>query len=154
MAKYTILLVDDDVNVLRSLKRLFGREGEIDTVLAENAQEGVSALKSKRIDLVISDERMPRIEGHKFIQFVKKYYPDIIRIILTGYSDTEAMLAAVNKGEVYRYLYKPWDDNELLVTVKNALEHARTEQDQGTIARGCSISGQHKRFNRQRDRRG
>ncbi len=129
MAKYTILLVDDDVNVLRSLKRLFGRDGEIDTVLAENAQEGVSVLKSQHIDLLISDQRMPHIEGHKFIEFVKKYYPDVIRIILTGYADTEAMLAAVNRGEVYRYLYKPWEDNELMVTVKNALKHAKAEQE-------------------------
>ncbi len=134
MSNFTILLVDDDTNVLKSLQRLFRQEREIDVITAENAREAAGVLKRKPVDLVISDERMPEVEGHKFVQYLKKHYPDTIRIILTGYADTEAMKTAVNKGEVYRYLFKPWDENDLLVTVKNALKYAEAEQERKRYA--------------------
>ncbi|MDA3950252.1 MAG: response regulator [Spirochaeta sp.] len=129
---YNLLLVDDEPNILSSLKRLFLELPDTEVFTAESAVEASKILKQDAVDLVISDERMPKIEGHKFVQFVKKHYPDTLRIILTGYSDMEAMREAVNRGDVYRYLFKPWDDNELLVIVRNALEHARVgrERDQ------------------------
>jgi len=133
--KHTILLVDDDANVLKSLQRLFRQNKDISVLTAEDARSAAKLLKQEPIELLISDERMPQIEGHKFVQYVKKNYPSIIRIILTGYADTEAMKTAVNKGEVYRYLFKPWDDNELMVTVKNALKLAEAEQQRREYAR-------------------
>ncbi|MCF7915889.1 MAG: response regulator [Spirochaetaceae bacterium] len=133
--KHTLLLVDDDANVLKSLQRLFRQNKDITVLTAEDARSAAKLLKQAPVDLLISDERMPQIEGHKFVQYVKKNYPSIIRIILTGYADTEAMKTAVNKGEVYRYLFKPWDDNELMVTVKNALKLAETEQQRSEYAR-------------------
>lgn len=133
--KHAILLVDDDANVLKSLQRLFRQDKDITVLTAEDARSAAKLLKQEPIDLLISDERMPQVEGHKFVQYVKKNYPSIIRIILTGYADTEAMKIAVNKGEVYRYLFKPWDDNELMVTVKNALKLAEAEQQRSEYAR-------------------
>jgi YesN/AraC family two-component response regulator len=133
--KYTILLVDDDANVLKSLQRLFRQNKDITVLTAEDARNAAKLLKQEPIDLLISDERMPQVEGHKFVQYVKKYYPSIIRIILTGYADTEAMKSAVNKGEVYRYLFKPWDDNELMVTVQNALKLSEAERQRSEYAR-------------------
>lgn len=93
------------------------------------AEEGAAVLKSRPVDLLITDERMPGIKGHKFVQFAKQYYPHTLRIVLTGYSDSGAMLTAVNRGEVYRYLFKPWDNDELLVTVQNALRYSRAERE-------------------------
>src|SRR6056297_4156439 len=133
--KHTLLLVDDDANVLKSLQRLFRQNKDITVLTAEDARSAAKLLKQKPVDLLISDERMPQVEGHKFVQYVKKTYPSIIRIILTGFADTEAMKMAVNRGEVYRYLFKPWDDNELMVTVKNALKLAVAEQQRSEYAR-------------------
>ncbi|MFW5711148.1 MAG: response regulator [Spirochaetota bacterium] len=135
MNKHTLLLVDDDENVLKSLQRLFRQEKDIQVFTAEDAPSAVARLKKSPVDLLISDERMPQIEGHKLVQYVKQNYPGVIRIILTGYADTEAMRAAVNRGEVYRYLFKPWDDNELLVTVRNALQLAAAERKKQEYAR-------------------
>lgn len=134
MSTYSLLLVDDDENVLKSLQRLFRQEKDIRVITAEDARSAVERLKETPVDLLISDERMPRIEGHKLVQYVKQHYPAVIRIILTGYADTEAMRAAVNRGEVYRYLFKPWDDNELLVTVRNALQLAAAERKKAEYA--------------------
>ena len=135
MNNYTLLLVDDDENVLKSLQRLFRQEKDIQVFTAEDARSAVAQLKKSPVDLLISDERMPQIEGHKLVQYVKQHYPGVIRIILTGYADTEAMRSAVNRGEVYRYLFKPWDDNELLVTVRNALQLAEAERKKQEYAR-------------------
>jgi len=130
---FTLLLVDDDAGILSALRRLFRELDDTEVFTAESAEAGAQVLKSYPIDLLISDERMPGIQGHKFIQFVKKYYPDTVRIVLTGYSDFEAMKTAVNSGEVYRYLFKPWDDDDLLVTVKNALHHSRSERERTSL---------------------
>lgn len=126
---YRLLLVDDEPNILTALSRLFDELPDTKVFTAENAVAATTILKKHRIDVLISDEKMPQVEGHKFVQWVKDRYPDTLRIILTGYSDTEAMRHAVNRGDVYRYLFKPWDDDELLVIVKNALEHSRTSRE-------------------------
>lgn len=135
---YSLLLVDDETNILRSLKRLFLELPDTQVFTAESAVEASKILKQHPVDVVISDERMPEIEGHRFVQFVKKYYPDTLRIILTGYSDMEAMREAVNRGDVYRYLFKPWDDNELLVIIRNALEHSRAGRERDGLNRQLS----------------
>lgn len=139
MSTFSLLLVDDDENVLKSLQRLFRQEKDIKVFIAGDARNAVAQLKERPIDLLISDERMPQIEGHKLVQYVKQHYPDVVRIILTGYADTEAMRAAVNRGEVYRYLFKPWDDNELLVTVRNALQLAEAERKKVEYARRLEV---------------
>jgi response regulator RpfG family c-di-GMP phosphodiesterase len=135
---YNLLLVDDETNILRSLKRLFLELPDTQVFTAESAIAASKILKQHPVDVVISDERMPEIEGHRFVQFVKKYYPDTLRIILTGYSDMEAMREAVNRGDVYRYLFKPWDDNELLVIIRNALEHSRAGRERDALNRQLS----------------
>ncbi|MFW5694770.1 MAG: response regulator [Alkalispirochaeta sp.] len=126
---HRLLLVDDEPNILNALKRLFGELADTEVFTAAGAVEATTILKKHRIDVLISDEKMPQVEGHKFVQWVKDHYPETLRIILTGYSDTESMRRAVNRGEVYRYLFKPWDDNELLVIIRNALEHSRVNRE-------------------------
>jgi response regulator RpfG family c-di-GMP phosphodiesterase len=130
---YRLLLVDDEPNILKALQRVFREIDDTEVLTAGDAVAAAAILKEKQIDLVISDEKMPGVAGHKFIQFVKEHYPETLRIILTGYSDMEAMRHAVNRGDVYRYLFKPWDDNELIVVVKNALEHARVSRERDEL---------------------
>ncbi|MFO8042298.1 MAG: response regulator [Alkalispirochaeta sp.] len=126
---YRLLLVDDEPNILKSLKRLFEELPDTTVFTADSAVGATAIFKKHRIDVLISDEKMPQIEGHRFVEWVRDRYPETLRIILTGFSDTEAMRHAVNRGDVYRYLFKPWDDDELLVIIRNALEHARINRE-------------------------
>lgn len=132
-ATYHLLLVDDEPNILKSLKRLFRELEDTHVFTADSAKAASEIFKQHRIDLLISDEKMPHVEGHRFVQWVKKNYPDTLRIILTGFADMDAMRQAVNRGEVYRYLFKPWDDNELMVIVKNALSHAKVTRERDEL---------------------
>lgn len=120
--RQTILFVDDEPNVLKSLKRLF-----IDTdykiLTANDGEEGLMKLGEREIDLVISDYRMPQMNGVQFLHKVKELYPNTIRIILSGYADVAAIVEAINDGQVYKFLAKPWNEQELFTTIKRALEH-------------------------------
>ncbi len=122
MDKQSILLVDDEVNVLKSLKRLF-----IDTdykiYTAESADAGLLVLQGKSINLVISDYKMPHKNGVEFLKEVKEKFPDTIRMILSGFADVAAIVESINEGNVYKFLAKPWNDQELLTTIQRALEH-------------------------------
>lgn len=129
MSLYTILCVDDEINILKSLKRLFFDEKSITVLTAVGAKEGAEILKAQPVDLVLSDERMPQVQGSDFLRFVKQHFPNTVRIILTGYSDNKAILKAVNEGEVYRYLIKPWNDEELIMVIKNALEYGKLRKE-------------------------
>lgn len=122
MSDRTILFVDDEKNVLKSLKRLFANTDH-EIILAISGKEGLKMFEENNINLVISDYRMPEMNGVQFLSKVKELYPDTIRIILSGYADVMAIVEAINDGEVYKFLSKPWNDHELLTTVKRAFEH-------------------------------
>jgi len=122
--KHTILFVDDEPSIIKSLQRLFRTEGyEILTAL--NGEEGLALLQKaeKEISLIISDQRMPGMNGAEFLEKAKTIFPNAVRMLLTGYSDMTAIVDAVNKGEFHRYFTKPWDDQALLIQVRQALEH-------------------------------
>lgn len=126
MRKYNILLVDDDLSILKALKRaLLEAEQIIDLhiVTATNAMEALEILKSTRFHLVVSDEMMPGMSGVNFLNQVKNKYPDTMRIMLTGQASLEVAVKAINQGEIYRFLTKPWDNFELVITVRHALNH-------------------------------
>lgn len=118
---HTILFVDDEENILSSLYRLFRREG-YNILTATSGKDGLKQFENNIISLVISDHRMPEMEGVDFLARVKEVSPDIIRIMLTGYADMKATIAAINKGEVSRYITKPWNDDELKILVRDNLE--------------------------------
>jgi len=120
--KQTVLLVDDEKSILSSLARLFRNE-DFEIFTATSGAEGIEIVEEKDISLIISDHRMPEMTGVEFLSRAKDISPDSIRIMLTGYADLEASIAAINKGEVYRFITKPWNDEELLLTVKQALEY-------------------------------
>jgi len=119
--KYDILLVDDEENILSSLKRLLRKE-PYRLLLARSAEEGMKKLAETKVQLIISDYRMPGKNGLVFLEEAKHIHPDSIRILLSGYADAGAVVSAVNEGEIYKFLSKPWNDDELKITIKKAIE--------------------------------
>ncbi len=120
----TVLLVDDEANILASLKRTLRREG-YDILTAESAAEGFSLLARNDVQIIISDQRMPEMNGTEFLSRVKSLYPNTVRMVLSGYSEISAVTDSINKGAVYRFMLKPWDDEKLKVEVSGALRHWR-----------------------------
>lgn len=117
----TLLFVDDESNILASLRRLFRPLG-YRILTAESGAQGLAIFDSETIDLVISDMRMPEMDGAQFLEQVRLKSPNTIRILLTGYADIASTIDAINKGQVYRYIAKPWEDNDICLTVRHALE--------------------------------
>lgn len=117
-----ILLVDDERNVLRSLERLFLEE-EYELCTAASGQEAIEILEqSGPFQLVVSDYRMPSMNGVEFLSEVCRRWPETERIILSGYADTAAIVAAINEGQIYKFIAKPWNDDDLLSTIREALD--------------------------------
>jgi adenylate cyclase len=116
--KFPILYVDDEENNLVSFAATFRKE--YDVTIAKSAQEGINVLRSRDIKLVITDQRMPEMTGIQFLEKINPEFPDTIRIILTGFSDIGVIIDAINSGRVFRYITKPWDENELRMTIENA----------------------------------
>ena len=120
-SEHTILCVDDEKNILNSLKRLLRKES-YKVLTASGGSDGLKLLKENEVHLVLSDQRMPEMNGTDFMAMVKKGYPDIIRIILTGYTDVDSITESINKGNVYKFFLKPWDDQNLKLEIRQALE--------------------------------
>ncbi len=120
----TLLFVDDEPSILSSLRRLFRPHG-YRILVAESGQAGLDTLATESVDLVISDMRMPEMDGAHFLKEVRTRWPGIVRILLTGYADISSTIAAINEGEIYRYISKPWDDAEIVLIVREALERQR-----------------------------
>jgi len=116
-----ILVVDDEVDNLDLLKRTFRREYNVTT--ANSAKEALRILENKEFAVIVSDQRMPEMTGVELFQRSRERYPLTIRILLTGYTDINALVDAINMGHVYRYLTKPWSREEIVVTVRRAVEH-------------------------------
>ena len=141
MGKLNVLLVDDEPNVLKSLKRVF-----IDTdyriLTAGSGKEGLEVCAREQVALVISDYRMPEMTGVQFLAEVKELYPKTIRIILSGFADVSAIVEAINHGQVYRFLSKPWKDNELIDTINHSLEYYRLREDNSTLLAELQVANQ------------
>lgn len=123
-----ILFVDDEINILSSMKRLFRREG-YGIFTAESGKDGLEILENNDIDVIVSDMRMPEMSGAEFLAIAYQKWPDTTRILLTGFSDVTATIDAINKGKIYCYISKPWEDEQLKVTVSNALRSRFLEQE-------------------------
>jgi putative nucleotidyltransferase with HDIG domain len=122
--KHKILFVDDELNTLSAFKRLFFNHNDIEVFTASSGAEGMKVLSYNNIDLVISDMKMPQLSGNEFLKYVKNKYPNVLRIMLTAYADIPATLDAINNGEVYRFLTKPWNNEDLKITILKALDYA------------------------------
>lgn len=118
----TILLVDDEENITSSLVRLLRRDGY--TILRANSgKEGLALLELHKVGVIISDQRMPEMTGTEFLSRVKELYPDTVRIVLSGYTELNSVTDAINRGAVYKFLTKPWEDDLLRANVEEAFRH-------------------------------
>lgn len=118
--KINILYVDDEMNNLVSFKATFRIRHEIHTAIS--ASDAIKILDENPIDIIITDQRMPGMTGVEFLESILPTHPDPMRILLTGYADLNAVVEAVNKGKIFHYLSKPWNEEELEMTIQRAYE--------------------------------
>ncbi len=126
--KPKVLLVDDEESILNSLRRLL-RGQPYDVLLATGGAQALEIMAQQPIDLVMSDARMPNMDGATFLAHVHQLYPHTTRIMLTGYADPEAIIKAINEGQIHRYISKPWHDEELLLTLRQSLAYQHSERE-------------------------
>lgn len=132
--RINVLYVDDEAGNLTAFRATFRREFQVHT--ATSAEEGLALLEQHPVHVVISDQRMPGTTGSQFLAQVRDKYPRTIRMLLTGYSDMEAVVDAINKGGIYSYCTKPWDPNDLKLRIEQAFEvHHLREQREGLLHR-------------------
>jgi DNA-binding NtrC family response regulator len=124
----SILIVDDEENVARALCRCLRKEG-YNLHVAHGPDEALKIMAKTHIDAVLSDHLMPNITGLEFLKMVRNRYPDCLRIMLTGHADMQTAIDAINHGEIYRFLTKPWDDTELKVTLFIGFEQLDLERE-------------------------
>jgi response regulator RpfG family c-di-GMP phosphodiesterase len=115
-----ILYVDDEANNLVSFKAVF--RVKYNTFTAISGEEAVKVLRANNINIIITDQRMPQMTGVEFLESILDEFPDPIRILLTGYADMSAVVDAINKGKIFHYLTKPWNEEELEMTITRAYE--------------------------------
>lgn len=117
-----VLCVDDETNVLRSLERLFF-DADFELLAASSVEEGLAMLEKEwPVQVVVSDYRMPGMTGIDFLKQVYERWPETIRIVLSGYADTASVVDAINEGQIYKFIPKPWNDDELKVAIDKAIE--------------------------------
>jgi len=119
--KHSVLLVDDEPDILFSLTGLLRREFELFT--AESGRAALTILEERPIDVVMTDQRMPEMTGVEMLSQVRARYPDTIRIVFTGYADIKAVVDGINTGGLYRYVTKPWDPDDLITLLHDAAAH-------------------------------
>jgi response regulator RpfG family c-di-GMP phosphodiesterase len=130
----TVLFVDDEPSILSALRRLFRPHG-FRVLLAEGGAAGLEILAAEPVDVVVSDMRMPEMDGAAFLEQVRERWPDVGRILLTGYADIGATVAAINRGEIHRYIAKPWEDRDLLLCVRDAFTRRQLEGENRSLQR-------------------
>ncbi|MEO8298854.1 MAG: HD domain-containing phosphohydrolase [Burkholderiales bacterium] len=131
-ALWTVLCVDDEPNILSSLKRVL-RAGGYLVITAGDGPQALARLEQIPIDIVISDMRMPGMDGAALLEQVQQRWPDTVRILLTGHADIGSTAAAINRGRIFRYLQKPWDEVELLGTLQDAVERISLARDKARL---------------------
>lgn len=142
--KINILYVDDEENNLISFKATFRIKYNVQ--IAISAQQAMEILETKPIDIIITDQRMPNMTGVEFLESILDKYPDQMRILLTGYADMEAVIDAVNKGKIFHYLTKPWNEEELVMTIDRAYDMYRKALDIKEANRNLTITNDQLEF--------
>lgn len=130
----TLLLVDDEPNIIHALNRTLRRDGYC-IFTANSAEEGLNLLADSNASVIISDQRMPQMTGVEFFRRVKELYPNTLRIILSGYTELESVTSAINEGAIYKFLTKPWDDELLRKNVREAFELSEMMQENQRLTR-------------------
>ncbi|MHC8296005.1 HD domain-containing phosphohydrolase [Pseudomonas sp. LB3P58] len=126
--KPKVLLVDDEESILNSLRRLL-RGQPYELLLATSGAQALEVMEQHSIDLVMTDARMPNMDGATLLARIHQLYPTTTRILLTGYADMPTIIKAINEGKIHRYISKPWNDEEMLLTLRQALAHQYSERE-------------------------
>ncbi len=147
-ARSRILLLDDEPNILSALRRVFASE-PYDLEVFTDAASALACAKDMDFALAISDYRMPEVDGVSFLTLFRSLQPDAMRLILSGFTDLEALLGAINDAHIYRFITKPWQDYELRTTVAQALAHRAALLDNRRLA--DQLRAQQEQLHRQRN---
>ncbi|MCF8450176.1 MAG: response regulator [Taibaiella sp.] len=142
--KITILYVDDEVNNLVSFKAVFRIKYNVITAIS--GEEAIKILRNHTVNIIITDQRMPHMTGVEFLESILVEYPDPIRILLTGYADMAAVIDAVNKGKIFHYLTKPWNEEELDITINRAFDVYKQKMDEREMNDKLSLSNEQLEF--------
>ena len=118
--KGKLLILDDEIEILNALKRVFHKDYEL--YITSSPKEAFSILKKTNIGVILCDQRMPEMKGTELFTIIKDLYPNIIRILITGYSELRDVIISINEGNIYRYITKPWDLTDLKSSVREAFE--------------------------------
>lgn len=142
--KIRILYIDDEKNNLTAFKATFRPYFKI--FIAESAEEGRKILEAEKIEIIITDQRMPVMTGVEFLSSIIEAHPDPIRILLTGYSDLQAVIDAVNKGHIYQYISKPWEEQHLKIIIEKAYEVYRLKMENKELVKSLLRANQQLEF--------
>jgi DNA-binding NtrC family response regulator len=137
-----LLCVDDERNILRALERIF-MDDDYEILTAASAEEGLALFAANPdIQVVISDYRMPGMNGVEFLRQICEEYPDTVRIVLSGYADTASVVSAINEGQIYKFVSKPWSDEELRQTVAKAVQSFALNQQNRELEKDTGRMGE------------
>ena len=139
-AGFAVLVVDDEPNILSALRRMLRAQGYC-VQTAPGGSEALALLAQAPVDLIISDMRMPEMNGAEFLRRSREHVPEAVRILLTGYADIGSTIDAVNNGEIFRYVSKPWNDEALLATLRDGLERKQLERERDRLL--ATVTQQH-----------
>lgn len=141
MTERTLLLVDDEENILRALMRLLRRDGY--TILtASGGEQGLELLQHHPVGVILSDQRMPGMNGSEFLAQAKMLQPETIRIMLSGYTELQSVTDAINRGAVYKFLTKPWDDELLRENIRQAFEQYELRAERDRLAAELRVANE------------
>jgi len=139
-----ILYVDDELNNLISFKAVFRIKYNVLTAIS--GEEAIKILKNNTINVIITDQRMPQMTGVEFLESIINEFPDPVRVLLTGYADMNAVIDAINKGKIFHYLTKPWNEEELDLTINRAYEVYKQRIDEKELNHKLSLSNEQLEF--------
>jgi response regulator RpfG family c-di-GMP phosphodiesterase len=142
--KINILYVDDELNNLISFKAVFRIKYNVLTAIS--GEEAIKILRNNWINIIITDQRMPQMTGVEFLESILDEFPDPVRILLTGYADMNAVVDAVNKGKIFHYLSKPWNEDELDMAITRAFEVFKQKMDEKELTYKLGISNEQLEF--------
>lgn len=153
MMEQTLLLVDDEENITSALVRLLRRDG-YNILRANSGKEGLALLEQHRVGVIISDQRMPEMTGVEFLSKVKELYPDTVRIVLSGYTELNSVTDAINRGAIYKFLTKPWEDDLLRANVEEAFRRYEMKRENDRLNREIKEANEElQRINRELEER-
>lgn len=142
--KIKVLYVDDEEHNLMSFKATFRIKYKVFTAIS--GEEAIKIMDSEPIDVIITDQRMPNMTGVQFLESILDRHPDPMRILLTGYADLNAVIDAVNKGKIFHYLTKPWNEEELDMTIQRAYDIYKLRKDEKELTEKLGVTNSQLEF--------